>query len=110
MITIIFTQCDRDLIPDAFSRFVSSMPIIPRCELYESALIARAPENPTFTTHDEHMLLVAQWLHAQGTIQARFVSQCRHSPKRTAIALDTDGSMLADPHHGFYGQRLKYLI
>jgi len=121
MITISFTQCCLDFKQDDRSILAAGMPIIKRVRLYEEML--QAAPTATFSTLDEHMLLVAQWLRRQGKIKnLQFVSVCDcprvqkrtgklPEPRRRGIVIQTDasGDMLSEPQHGYFQQRLYYL-
>lgn len=115
MITIRFTQCARDFELDDFSKEMTLWPVIPRVELYKKVLLDHAPlrRDTEFSTLDELFILVAQKLHRDGRIKVKFVSVCGCFPvvfdNEREIALDEEGDMLEDPHHGFFGQRLPLL-
>lgn len=110
MITICFTQCNGLLEESDNVKNISRLPIIPRCLAYE-ALLRTTPK--AITTYDEHLILIAQWLHRNKEIEVILVSLCNcdHEEVNHAImiVLDNDGDMPYKPHHGCFSQRLTYL-
>jgi hypothetical protein len=106
MPTIRFTQCSNDFALDTISEEASRLPVLPRMDYYIQVL-QRFPE---FSTIDENMILVAQWMKRQGIIKdLTLISVCCHAGEERVIETDADGDMLNDPHHGFFSQRLTYL-
>jgi len=118
VITIHFCQCG--LIPSDMltgEEYHIASIVVPnaRGPGYEERLLAfhKGGTDVDLVTSDELLLLVAQWLHKQGRIQARFVSWCvckAPGPIHgVLISLDADGSCMEDIPHGFFAQRMKYL-
>lgn len=116
MITIYFTQCDKDFKHDDFCEEMALWPIIPRCQKYEEVLLeVEADGNGIFFTLDEHFILIAQYLKRHGKIEDLTlvsVCSCRLADMPTkdiTILTDDEGDFTESPHHGFFIQRLPYL-
>ena len=116
MITIYFTQCCRERFRvNQTCRHAETMPIIPRCLFYEGVLKeAERYGDTNFFTHDENLILIAQCFRRKGIIKKLTlvsVCDCNNNYEELAAVVDDEGDFPedCDPHHGFFGQRLKYL-
>lgn len=111
-LTIHFSQCG---LPHRFfheHKYVSKdLPVEFLCRNYEACLLDGTFKDE-IATYDEHLLLIAQYLKRRGKLDVKFVSHCNCGGKtdERVIELDEQGDFTDDPHHGFFGQRLKYLL
>ena len=106
MITIRFNQCGTSFRQDDISLKASLMPVLERNKFYEELLATGVGE---YSTLDEHMILIAQWLKRNKKIdKVKLIEVCSCDGIEVEGMLDEEGN-LPDLCHVFFNTRLKYL-